>query len=203
MKHKYVVALLALASVLLVAAAPSQAVDTAYYVDFSLSGLINTVNTGTGFGALTQKTVGSSWQIGGWTMDESAELGPASITGGTITFSPGGGVTFIGTVVGGSGFTLTGHASGFEYNTTGPAPVWSWSSLKWDSLAPLQSAGAFAMYSTGAYDGSFSTTSTGSGLRIRYSATGTFSPVPIPSTLLLLAPSAFGVLVMMRKKRKK
>jgi hypothetical protein len=174
--------------------------ETAYYVDFALSGLDNTVDTVTGFGTLTQKLTGSEWNIVGWTRDESVKLGPASITDGSITFLSDGHVTFSGDITGGSHFAVTGTASGFSYNTDGPAPVWSWSSLKWDSLAPLTTAGAFDMYITGAYDGSFSTTSTGSGTAIRYTATGTFSPVPIPSSLLLLAPAAFGIMVIMRKK---
>ncbi len=195
---KYLVAVLALVSVFILTAAPAMAVGTAYYVDFSLIPVTNSLNV-SGDGSLTQNT-------GVWTLFASDNTGAPittiSITGGTLNFNTTAGtVAFTGAVVGKPGtFTITGQALGFHYTAT-PNPQWDWNNLTWNDLTPLN-YGAFQALAS-AYNGSFSVDSTGTPPRMRYTADGPFSPVPIPSSLLLLAPSALGIMVMMRKKRKK
>lgn len=180
---KYLVAVLALAVLFVIGIAPSHA---AMFLDFSFRNVINGLNP-SGIGTVTEGS--TLWDI--YASDGSHDVASAQITGGIITFSPGGTVTFTGTVVGQSAFTLTGHTSGFIYNTSGAFPVWSWGTMT------LQAGTSIP------FSGSFSVVTTSAGSSVRYVAAGTFTPVPIPPSILLLAPSAFGVMVVMRKKRKK
>ncbi len=197
---KYLLAILLVVSVLLSAAAPSMATP-AVFVDFEFKSLdVSHLNT-SGIGYVVPKT-SISWAFEGWESDQETLTGSISITGGRLGFASGGKVTLTGTLLGAT-ITLEGQASGFTYNTSGIYPVWSWSTIRWTSLAPLDSpSGTFPVFSS-AYGGSFSISSTSSGSTARYVSIGTLSPVPLPSSLLLLAPSALGIMVLMRKKRKK
>jgi hypothetical protein len=193
---KYLAAILALASALFLAAAPSMATP-ATYVDFNFPSVINSLTT-SGIGSVSQNS-GTTWTITGYGSDGITVTGSIGVTGGLLTFSSGGNVTFSGTISGGGTFNLTGTANGYSYTPT-PNQQWDWSDVTWTSLTGLN-YGSFEV-SGNAYNGSFSVDTTGTVLK-RYIAQGTFSEVPVPSTLLLLAPSMVGIMVMLRKKRKK
>jgi hypothetical protein len=178
----------------LLAGAPGTAKATTANVVIDL-GISNTV---LGSGTITANEVGF-WELEGFkNQNPSSFIGATLITGGAIEFNPGAKtIEFSGNVVGGGHFDVTGALTHFST----PSPTISYYSgvVDFPSLATLSN---FAFSLKGPYAGSVSIDQNAAGVTSGIStASMNVSSVPVPPSVLLLAPGLLG-LVGMRKRLK-